>query len=56
MIPVPTASHASWMNPVAAHAKEIEELALPGTHFPTVAEVGDALDAAVAYRNEERRK
>ncbi len=51
---VPTATHASWMNPVETHAKDIEELALPGTHFTTVAEVGEALDAAVAYRNEER--
>ncbi len=51
---VPSATHASWMNPVETHARDIEELALPGTHFTTVAEVGEALDAAVAYRNEER--
>ncbi len=56
VILVPTATHASWMNPVETHAKGIEELALPGTEFTTVAEVGDALDAAVAYRNEERRE
>lgn len=56
VILVPTATHASWMNPVETHAKDIEELALPGTHFTTVAEVGDALDAAVGYRNEERQK
>jgi hypothetical protein len=42
------------MNPVETHAKGIEELALPGTHFTSVVEVGEALDAAVAYRNEER--
>lgn len=53
---VPTATHASWMNPVETHAKGIEELALPGTEFTSVAEVGDALDRAVAYRNEEREK
>ena len=27
---VPTATHASWPNPVETHAKDIEELALPG--------------------------
>ena len=53
---VPTATHASWMNPVETHAKGIEELALPGTEFTSVIEVGDALDRAVTYRNEEREK
>jgi transposase len=51
---VPTATHASWQNPVETHARDLEELALPGTHFTSVPEVGEALDAAVAYRNEER--
>jgi hypothetical protein len=51
---VPTATHASWQNPVETHARDLEELALPGTHFTSVPEVGDALDAAVAYRNAER--
>lgn len=51
---VPSAKHASWMNPVETHARDIEELALPGTNFTTVAEVGEALDAAVEYRNDER--
>jgi transposase len=51
---VPSATHASWMNPVETHARDIEELALPGTQFTTAAAVGDALDAAVAYRNNER--
>ncbi len=51
---VPTATHASWQNPVETHAKDIEELALPGTEFTTVYDVGQALDRAVAYRNEER--
>ncbi len=51
---VRSATHASWMNPVETHARDLEVLARPGTHFTTVAEVGEALDAAVAYRNEER--
>ena len=53
---VPTATHASWMNPVETHAKDIEELALPGSEFTTVPDVGEALDRAVAYRNEERKR
>lgn len=52
---VPTAKHASWMNPVETHAKGIEELALPGTEFTSAAELGEALDRAVEYRNEERK-
>ncbi|MFI5418306.1 MAG: IS630 family transposase [Candidatus Lutacidiplasmatales archaeon] len=52
---VPTATHASWMNPVETHAKGIEELALPGTEFTTVQDVGEAMDRAVEYRNGERR-
>lgn len=55
VILVPTATHASWMNPVETHAKGIEELALPGTEFTSVVELGDALDRAVEYRNEERK-
>ena len=27
---VPSATHASWMNPVETHARDLEELALPG--------------------------
>ena len=45
---VPTATHASWRKPVESHAKDIEELALPGMEFTPVAGVGGALDAAVA--------
>lgn len=54
VILVPTATHASWMNPVETHAKGIEELALPGTEFTSVVELGEALDRAVEYRNAER--
>jgi len=53
---VPSATHASWMNPVETHARDLQELALPGTHFTTVTEVGEALDAAVEYRNDERKR
>ncbi|MGI0130963.1 MAG: IS630 family transposase, partial [Thermoplasmata archaeon] len=52
---VPTATHASWQNPVETHAKDIEELALPGTEFTSVAEVGEAFDQAIEYRNTERK-
>ena len=51
---VPSATHASWMNPVETHARGMVELALPVTHFPTVAEVGETLFSAVAYQDEER--
>jgi transposase len=55
VILVPTATHASWMNPVETHAKDIEELALPGTEFTSVPDLGEALDRAIEYRNEERK-
>lgn len=50
---VPTATHASWQDPVKTHAKDIEELALPGRSSPRWRR-GEALDAAVAYQNEEQ--
>lgn len=56
VILVPTATHASWMNPVETHAKGIEELALPGTEFTSAVELGEALDRAVEYRNAERKE
>ena len=52
---VATATRASWMNPVESHAGDLQELALAGTNFSTPEEVGAAMDAAAAYRNEERR-
>lgn len=52
---VATATSASWMNPVESHAGDLQELALAGTQFTTPEEVKAAMDAAVAYRNEERK-
>ncbi|HEV2316926.1 MAG TPA: IS630 family transposase [Thermoplasmata archaeon] len=53
---VSSPTKASWLNPVECHAGDIQRLALPGTQFTTVEEVGVALDRAVAYRNEERAR
>lgn len=53
---VPTATSASWMNPVECHAGDVQNLALSGTEFTKVEEMGAAMNAAVAYRNEERRE
>jgi hypothetical protein len=52
---VATATSASWMNPVESHAGDLQELALAGTQFTTPDEVKAAMDAAVTYRNEERK-
>ena len=52
---VPTATQASWMNPVECHAGDIQDLALAGADPQDPLEVSWAMDAAVAYRNEERR-
>jgi hypothetical protein len=43
------------MSSVETHAKGVEELALPGTEFTSPIELGEALDQAVEYRNEERK-
>lgn len=53
---VATATRASWMNPVEAHAGDLQELALAGTNPTSPEEVGAALDGAVVYRNEERKE
>ncbi|EQD67059.1 transposase, partial [mine drainage metagenome] len=50
-----TPTHASHLNPVECHAGDLQKLALPGQTFTTPEEVGAALDAAVRYRNEERK-
>jgi transposase len=50
-----TPTHASHLNPVECHAGDLQKLALPGQTYTTAESVGAALDAAVRYRNEERR-
>ena len=52
---VPTATQASWMNPVECQAGDIQDLALAGADPQDPLEVSWAMDSAVAYRNEERR-
>lgn len=52
---VPTATNASWMNPVECHAGDIQKLALDGSDHATWDEVDQAFQRAVAYRNEQRR-
>lgn len=43
------------MNPVECHAGDIQDLALTGTNFTTREEASEAIDAAVRYRNGERK-
>ncbi len=52
---VPTATNASWMNPVECHTGDIQKLALSGTNYKSWDEVGRAFQKAVSYRNIERR-
>ncbi len=51
---VPTATNASWMNPVECYAGDIQRLALDGTNFNNWTEVSKAFRRAVTYRNRER--
>jgi transposase len=51
---VPTATNASWMNPVECHAGDIEKLALAGTDHRSWDDVDRAFQDAVGYRNSER--
>lgn len=52
---VPTATNASWMNPVECHAGDIQKLALDGSDHPNWAAVEVAFQRAVEYRNAERQ-
>ena len=52
---VPTATNASWMNPVECHASDIQKLALNGTNHKSWEEVDKAFLNAVKYRNLERK-
>lgn len=51
---VPTATNASWMNPVECHAGDIQKLALDGSDHQNWNDVDDAFQRAIAYRNAER--
>jgi transposase len=53
---VPTATYASWMNPIECHAGDIQRLALDGTDFHDWTEVNKAFRRAIVYRNRERRR
>lgn len=50
-----TPTHASHLNPVECHAGDLQKLALAGETYTSVDEVAKALDAAVEYRNIERK-
>ena len=50
-----TPTHASHLNPVECHAGDLQKLAMAGETYTTPEAVGRVLDAAVGYRNEERR-
>jgi len=51
---VPTATNASWMNPVECHAGDVQKLALSGTDYKSWDDVNRAFIDAVKYRNRER--
>ena len=55
MRPFSTTTHASHLNPVECHAGDLQKLAMAGETYTTPEAVGRVLDAAVGYRNEERR-
>ncbi len=52
---VPTATNASWMNPVECHTGDIQKLALDGTDYRNWDDVDRAFLNAVSYRNSERK-
>jgi hypothetical protein len=52
---VPTATNASWMNPVECHTGDIQKLALSGTDYRSWDDVGKSFENAVSYRNIERK-
>jgi transposase len=53
---VPTATNASWMNPVECHTGDIQKLALDGTDYRSWEEVDKSFQNAVSYRNSERKE
>jgi hypothetical protein len=53
---VPTATNASWMNPVECHTGDIQKLALDGTDFGSWDKVAKSFENAVSYRNIERNE
>jgi transposase len=52
---VPTATNASWMNPVECHTGDIQKLALDGTDYRDWEDVERSFANAVSYRNTERK-
>ena len=53
---VPTATNASWMNPVECIAGYIEDLAMSGTYYTDWRQMRWAFEKADNYRNSERVK
>ncbi|MGQ0797228.1 MAG: IS630 family transposase [Methanobacteriota archaeon] len=51
---VPTATNASWMNPIECRFTEVRSLAFDGSDYRDWREVGRAIRRAVAYRNANR--
>lgn len=51
---VPTATNASWMNPIECYGGDIQRLALDGTNYDNWSDVGKAFRRAATYRNRER--
>lgn len=52
---VPSATQASWMNPVESHAGDLQKLALDGSTFTSWPEAKREFRRAIAYRNRERK-
>ncbi len=53
---VPTATNASWMNPVECHTGDVQKLALDGTNYESWENVDRAFLNAISYRNSERKE
>jgi transposase len=53
---VPTATNASWMNPVECHTGDIQKMALAGTDYKRWKAVDKAFFNSVEYRNSERKR
>jgi len=51
---VPSATQASWMNPVESHAGDLQKLVLAGSNFTSWSEVRREFARAMAYRNRTR--
>ena len=53
---VPSATNASWMNPVECHAHHLQETAMAGSEYRSWEEVNEAFQRAAALINREHKR